>query len=90
MVDGDDMVDSATKDMFDVGMVVWRLCTVAGRTTAALCGEVAPKIASKPDCLCRLWRVDLVLMDAISISMSALLGVTYCSCAQYCETDDSG
>lgn len=87
LADDDDMVDSATKDVLDVGIVVWRLCTLAGRTTAALCGEVDPKIASKPGCLCRfLCPIDLVLlgaMDAISASMLAL-GATYCSSAQSC------
>ena len=80
LVDDDDMVDSATKDMLGVNIVVLRLCTVAGRTTATLCGEVDPNIASRPGCLCRFFcSVDLMLlgvMDTISVSMSAL-GLTY-------------
>jgi hypothetical protein len=80
LVDGDDMVESATKEMLDVGIVVCRLCILAGRTTATLCGEVDPKIPSKPDCVCRfLCPVDWVLgvIDATSVSIS-LLGVLYC------------
>lgn len=95
MVDDDDTLDddtwdSATNEMLDVGIVVFRLCTVAGRTTAALCGEVGPKIASKPDCFGRfLCSTDLILLgvvDTISVSMSTF-GVTYCCSSQDCDTD---
>src|SRR5215469_10763268 len=92
LADDDDMVDSATKETLDVGIVVWRLCTVAGLTTAARCGEVDPNIASKPNCLCRfLCLVDLVLgvTDMISASIS-VLGELNCSSAQYCGTGAGG